>query len=42
MYLRYGMHVLRYGANFRKPTQCVKIRNASNKIWSQEPKADSM
>ena len=29
------MHVLRYGAESRKPSQCIKIVNACIKIWSQ-------
>ena len=29
------MHVLRYGAESREPTQCIKIGNACVKIWSQ-------
>ena len=33
--LRYAMHVLRYGAENRKPSQCIKIVNACIKIWSQ-------
>ena len=40
--LRKVMHVLRYGAESQKPTQCIKIGNACIKIWSREPKADSM
>ena len=31
------MHVLRYGAESRKPTQGVKIGNACIKIWSRKP-----
>ena len=30
--LRLVMHVLRYGAESRKPSQCIKIGNACNKI----------
>ena len=29
------MHVLRYGAESRKPSQCIKLVNACIKIWSQ-------
>ena len=36
------LHVLRYGAESRKPTQCIEIGNACIKIWSREPKAESM
>ena len=28
-------NVLRYGAESRKPTQCIKIGNACIKIWSR-------
>ena len=31
------MHVLRYGAESRKPSQCIKIGNACISIWSQKP-----
>ena len=27
----------RYGAESRKPTQCIKIGNACIKIWSRKP-----
>ena len=40
--LRYVMHVLRYGSESRKPSQCIKICNACIKIWIREPKAESM
>ena len=40
--LRKVMHVLRYGAESRKPTQCIKKGNVYIMIWSREPKADSM
>ena len=30
------MQVLRNGPESRKPTQCIKIANACNKIWSQK------
>ena len=33
--LREVMHVLRYGAESRMPTQCIKIGNARIKIWSR-------
>ena len=29
--------MLRYGAESRKPTQCIKIGNACFKIWSRKP-----
>ena len=35
--LGYVMHVLRYGAESRKPSQCIKIGNACIRIWSQKP-----
>ena len=38
----YAMHVLRYGAESRKPIQIIKIGNGCIKIWSREPKAYSM
>ena len=41
-YIKIGGNVLRYGAESRKPTQCIKIGNVCIKIWSREPKADSM
>ena len=33
--LRYFGNVLRYGAESRKPTQCIKLGNACIKIWSR-------
>ena len=37
--LRQAMHVLGYGVESRKPNQCIKIGNASEKIGveSQKP-----
>ena len=32
--LRQVMHVLRYGAESRKPTRCIKTGNACINIWS--------
>ena len=29
------MHVLRYGAENRKPSRCIKIGNACIKIWNR-------
>ena len=30
--LRWGMHLLGYGAESRKPSQCIKVGNACIKI----------
>ena len=35
--LGYVMHVLRYGAESRKLSQCIKLGNACIKIWSSKP-----
>ena len=40
--LRLVMHVLRYGAESRKPTECIRIGNACIMMWSREPKAELM
>ena len=31
------MHVLRYGAESQKRSQCIRIGNACIKIWSRKP-----
>ena len=31
------MYVLRYGAESRKPNQCIKIADVCIKIWSRKP-----
>ena len=32
-----GGNVLTYGAESRKPSQCIKIGNACIRIWSRKP-----